>query len=132
MNQQSRVADGYQQHREGAPAQAQAAEPLKILLAESAGATRQRMQQVLRGHDYHVTCVEDGFEVLCRLPELRPDILMMSCALPRLSGAQVCTLLRQSPDFSGLRIVRAAKFPGFRQCRARGGGRLPAQAVSQQ
>jgi twitching motility two-component system response regulator PilG len=111
MNQQSRVAEGHHHNRGGALPQA--AEPLKILLAESAGATRQRMQQVLKGHHYHVTCVADGFEVLCRLPELRPDILMMSFALPRLSGAQVCTLLRQSPDFSDLRIVLLSEQPNF-------------------
>jgi twitching motility two-component system response regulator PilG len=79
--------------------------PLKVLLAEPTRVFREIMDKVLRQQGYQVVCVNDGFEVLCRLPELRPDLLMLSAALPRLTGPQICSLLRQSPDFKGLRVI---------------------------
>ncbi|ALO45101.1 hypothetical protein PS2015_414 [Pseudohongiella spirulinae] len=82
-----------------------AEKPLKILLADEAPLVRDRMQQVLQAQGYEVVCASDGFDVLCRLPEWRPDLLMLASSLPRLSGGQVCSLLRQSPDFKELRVV---------------------------
>jgi twitching motility two-component system response regulator PilG len=79
--------------------------PLRILLADEAPLVRDRMQQVLQAQGYEVVCASDGFDVLCRLPEWRPDLLMLASSLPRLSGGQVCALLRQSPDFKELRVV---------------------------
>jgi twitching motility two-component system response regulator PilG len=79
--------------------------PLKVLLAEPARVFREIMDKVLRQQGYQVVCVNDGFEVLCRLPELRPDVLLLSTALPRLTGPQICSLLRQSPDFKALRVI---------------------------
>lgn len=78
---------------------------LKVLLAEPSRAFREVMEKVLHQQGYDVVCVNDGFEVLCRLPELRPDLLLLSSTLPRLSGPQVCSLLRQSPDFHSLRVI---------------------------
>lgn len=79
--------------------------PLRILLADEVPLLRDRMQQVLQAQGYEVVCASDGFDVLCRLPEWRPDLLMLASSLPRLSGGQVCSLLRQSPDFRELRVV---------------------------
>lgn len=84
---------------------AKAEKPLRILLADEAPLVRDRMQQVLQSQGYEVVCASDGFDVLCRLPEWRPDLLMLASSLPRLSGGQVCALLRQSPDFKDLRVV---------------------------
>lgn len=79
--------------------------PLRILLADEVPLVRDRMQQVLQAQGYEVVCASDGFDVLCRLPEWRPDLLMLASSLPRLSGGQVCSLLRQSPDFRQLRVI---------------------------
>jgi len=87
---------------------ASAEKPLKVLLAESSPAVRGSMEQVLRHQGYEVICASDGFDVLCRLPEWRPDLLLMACSLPRLTGSQVCSLLRQSPDFRHLRVILLA------------------------
>lgn len=79
--------------------------PVKVLLAESGGVVRERMAGILRQQGFEVMLAEDGFDVLCRLPELRPDLLLMATTLPRLTGQQVCALVRQSPDFSELAVI---------------------------
>jgi PleD family two-component response regulator len=51
---------------------------LKVLLAEPGGAVRERMAGILEQQGFEVMLAEDGFDVLCRLPELRPDLLLMA------------------------------------------------------
>src|SRR5690606_23823316 len=52
-----------------------------------------------------IVAVRDGFDVICRLPGIRPDLLLMSSELPRLNGLQICALLRQCPDYRELPVV---------------------------
>lgn len=78
---------------------------LRVLLAEHGGAVRERMAGILEQQGFEVMLAEDGFDVLCRLPELRPDLLLMATTLPRLTGQQVCALVRQSPDFNKLTVI---------------------------
>jgi len=91
--------------RAGLYQQSAAARPLRVLLADAGQTVRERMGEMLRQQGFDVVTASDGFEVLCRLPEIRPDLLLMSVALPRLSGTQVCSLIRQSPDFRALAVV---------------------------
>lgn len=79
--------------------------PLRVLLADAGALLREQLTVMLSETRCQVLTAADGFEVLCRLPELRPDILLIASDLPRLSGIQVCALLRQSPDFSGLPVL---------------------------
>ncbi|GGG50460.1 hypothetical protein GCM10011403_04510 [Pseudohongiella nitratireducens] len=76
----------------------------RIILAESDDLCRKRMQGILEDQGFKVFSVADGFELICRIPEWRPDILMASVDLPRLTGPQVCALLQQCPDYQHLPI----------------------------
>lgn len=77
----------------------------RILLADSSDLLCEQVTAMLADVDCELVTVRDGFEVLCRLPGIQPDLLLISSELPRLSGLQVCSLLRQSPDFSSLPVV---------------------------
>lgn len=81
----------------------------RVLLADTGALLCQQVTAMLSAMMPAPGCevihAADGFEVLCRLPELRPDVLVLAADLPRLSGIQVCTLLRQSPDFATLPVL---------------------------
>lgn len=79
--------------------------PFRVLLADAGHHVRERLTGLLEQQAVEVLTAEDGFDVLCRLPELRPDLLLVASALPRLSGAQVCSLVRQCPDFRNLTVI---------------------------
>ena len=79
--------------------------PFRVLLADSGHHVRERLTGLLEQQSLEVMTAEDGFDVLCRLPELRPDLLLLASKLPRLSGTQVCSLLRQCPDFRQLTVI---------------------------
>lgn len=79
--------------------------PFRVLLAESGHHVRERLAGLLAEQAVEVLTADDGFDVLCRLPELRPDLLLLASGLPRLSGTQVCSLVRQCPDFRDLTVI---------------------------
>ncbi len=80
-------------------------QPVRVLLADTGELLRQQLTAMLSDANCEVMAAADGFDVLCRLPELRPDVLLIASDLPRLSGIQVCSLLRQSPDFATLPVL---------------------------
>lgn len=82
-----------------------ALKPCRILLADSGDLLCTQVQAMLASTECEIVAVKDGFEALCRLPGIRPDLLLIASELPRLSGLQVCALLRQSPDFNTLPVV---------------------------
>tara|TARA_R100001039_G_C1853694_1_gene115088 strand:- start:3356 stop:3802 length:447 start_codon:yes stop_codon:yes gene_type:complete len=79
--------------------------PFRVLLADAGLQLRERLADLLTQQTVEVLTADDGFDVLCRLPELRPDLLLLASALPRLSGTQVCSLVRQCPDFRELTVI---------------------------
>lgn len=82
-----------------------AVQPCRILLADSSECLTEQLGAMLAPSQCELVAVRDGFDVLCRLPGIQPDLLLISSELPRLSGWQVCALLRQSPDFKHLPVV---------------------------
>lgn len=81
------------------------ARPFRVLLADAGLQLRERLADLLNQQSVEVLTADDGFDVLCRLPELRPDLLLLANALPRLTGTQVCSLVRQCPDFRDLTVI---------------------------
>lgn len=79
--------------------------PFRVLLADSGRQLREQLSGLLAPQAVEVLTADDGFDVLCRLPELRPDLLLVASDLPRLSGTQVCALVRQCPDFKSLTVI---------------------------
>ena len=45
-----------------------------------------------------VTCVvHDGYTALARVPEFKPDVILLDLGMPGLDGNETCKLLRQQP-----------------------------------
>lgn len=57
----------------------------------------------LEGFDVHQA--HDGQECLEVVPTLRPDVITMDVAMPRLDGFTAATRLRNDPDTAGIPIV---------------------------
>ena len=79
--------------------------PCRILLADSSERFCEHLSAMLADIHCEIVAVHDGFDAICRLPGIRPDLMLVASELPRLSGLQICALLRQCPDFSALPVV---------------------------
>lgn len=79
--------------------------PIKVLLVDDSRAIRHSARQILEEADCHITVAEDGFDALCRVAGLRPDIIFMDIMMPDLDGFQACALIRASPEFGAIPVV---------------------------
>ncbi len=78
-----------------------------VLIVEDSPEVRAGLQIALEGQGYTVVSEGDGREGIKTFRETRPDIVLLDINMPRLSGIDVCTLIRNESDvpvimFSGI------------------------------
>ena len=79
--------------------------PIRIMLADDHPLIREAIGNLIKGApDFELVGeAADGKECLARVPELRPDILVLDIAMPEMNGEQVTRELRRR--FPELKIV---------------------------
>jgi twitching motility two-component system response regulator PilG len=78
---------------------------LKVLLVDDSRTIRESACGLLEGSGCQLTLAENGFDALCRVAAVRPDIVFMDINMPELDGIQACALLKASDGFAGIPVV---------------------------
>ena len=78
-----------------------------VLIVEDSADVRAGLQIALESQGYEVRAASDGREGINMFRESQPDIALLDIRMPRLSGIDVCTLIRNESDvpiimFSGV------------------------------
>lgn len=60
---------------------------------------------VLRKADYNVVEARNGEEAIAAIRQHRPELVFMDVMMPKVSGFEVCTQIKQDPDLKQTRIV---------------------------
>jgi len=76
-----------------------------ILIVEDDLVLAQLHQQALTFVGHTVDLVYDGESAITYLSEMRPDLILLDMHLPKLSGYEIITQIRQNPDLADLKIV---------------------------
>jgi DNA-binding response OmpR family regulator len=63
------------------------------------------LEYILEAEGYDVKVARDGEEALQLAEELRPDLILLDVAMPRMDGYDVCRQLRQSQTLSSIKVV---------------------------
>ena len=63
------------------------------------------VESILHGHGYTVLCAPDGEEALRVVESRRVDLLLLDVMMPKMSGFELCRLLRARPETQLLPIV---------------------------
>jgi DNA-binding NarL/FixJ family response regulator len=74
--------------------------PVRVLIADDHQFVRQAIARVLSSSSWVEVCgeVANGNEILARVAELRPDLVLLDVSMPGANGLEVARLLRrQSP-----------------------------------
>ena len=88
------------------------AQALKIMVVDDSHTIRKTAQTLLSKEGHTVICIEDGFEALTKVAEIRPDIIFMDVMMPRLDGYDTCQIIKASPDFKDTPIVMLSSKDG--------------------
>lgn len=78
-----------------------------VLIVEDSADVRSGLQIALESQGYQVQAAVDGRDGIKQFRESRPDIALLDIRMPRMSGIDVCTLIRHESDvpvimFSGV------------------------------
>lgn len=68
---------------------------MKVMLADDAADLRAVVGRIMVEDDHAFCGVGDGTEVLARLDEERPDIIILDIAMPHMDGFETCQRLRR-------------------------------------
>lgn len=94
---------------------------VKILLAEDNPADVYLIEEALREHQipFEITVAEDGEAAIGMIVagKLRPDLIMLDLNMPKRSGGEVLTLLREQPHCRTLPVIvlTSSDSPGDRE-----------------
>ncbi len=90
------------------------AEPKLILMAEDDPDIQLVARLALKKAGYRVIAVSNGVELLARVEQERPDIVLLDWMMPEMDGPATCARLRENPATAGIPIVfMTAKSQGF-------------------
>lgn len=87
---------------------------LHVLLAEDDPDIRLVARLALKKAGYRVTATENGRQLLERLAEERPDVVLLDWMMPEMDGAETCRRIKENPDTRDIAVVfMTAKSQGF-------------------
>ncbi len=95
----------------------------KILLADDSITIQKVVELTFSEGDYQVVCVSNGAQALKRIPEVRPDIVLLDVIMPERNGYEVCEQIKRSPATSGIPVLLlTGTFEPFDKKRAEAAG----------
>ncbi len=79
--------------------------PGKIFVVEDEPRLASLLADYLRQAGYEPHCIGDGGEVVSRVREQAPDLVLLDVMLPLIDGFELCRTIRADPALSQTRIV---------------------------
>ena len=77
----------------------------KVLVVDDSASLRRSACGILEQAGCRVFQAENGFDALCRLAFVRPDIVFMDIVMPGLDGLEACALMHASVEFGAVPVV---------------------------
>jgi two-component system alkaline phosphatase synthesis response regulator PhoP len=77
----------------------------KILIAEDEPSIVAAVEFLLQRNGYEVRVARNGEEALKAVESERPDLVVLDVMMPVKSGYEVCTRIREHPDFRHTKVI---------------------------
>ncbi|MFZ5862365.1 MAG: ATP-binding protein [Nitrospirota bacterium] len=76
-----------------------------VLVADDSETDREALRASLVGKGYTVLAAKDGMEALDLVRTHKPGLVVTDLMMPRLSGAELCRLLKEDPDTASIPVI---------------------------
>ena len=81
------------------------AQSRRVAVVDDEPASREALCALLTAEDLDIIAVSSGRELLRRMPELAPDVILLDVMMPELDGYSVCRELKQSVAFQHIPVI---------------------------
>ena len=78
---------------------------MKILIADDSATIIEVVRFLLETRGHEVIATSDGVEAIARAYETQPDLILLDIEMPKMTGYQVCRLLKSDDLTSGIPII---------------------------
>lgn len=82
-----------------------------VLVVDDNPDLREILVEALEFVGFRTASAADGVEALAAIKRLRPDVVLMDLALPRMGGIEVTRVLKASPKTRTIPIIAVSEFP---------------------
>lgn len=79
--------------------------PLRILIVEDEPLIADNLVALLSARGHRAATARDGADAIARARKSPPDLVLLDVMLPRMSGFDVCQLLRADPKTAKIKII---------------------------
>jgi len=86
--------------------------PSKILIVDDEQSMRLQLESKLAGENYQITLLSSGKELLDKLPEMIPDLIILDLMMPQIDGFEVCRRLKKHNQFQHIPIILVTALEG--------------------
>jgi len=77
----------------------------KILIVDDDVTVTELMKAVVSMEGFEPTIVNDSTRAIEAVHSVNPDVITLDIMMPKLSGLQLCTLIREDPKFANIPIL---------------------------
>lgn len=77
----------------------------KVLIAEDERAIAEFIEALLNLNNYQTVIAANGREAVDKARDVFPDLVLLDIMMPKLSGLDVCKILREDPAFKSTKIM---------------------------
>ncbi len=84
-----------------------------ILVVDDSATVRKLISGKLEKGGHEVFCAEDGVQALELLQHLKPDLILLDIAMPRMDGYQVCKQIRATSSIKDVPVIMISGKDGF-------------------
>lgn len=96
---------------------------IKVLIIDDSETIRRTAETLLNKSGYEVGVAEDGFQAFSAIVDFKPDIIFLDIMMPKLDGYQVCSVIKNNPDYEHIPVIMlSSKNDLFDQARGRVAG----------
>lgn len=82
-----------------------AAEPLKVLIVDDSISVRYSLSRLLEGQKYQPHQAIDGVDAVEKLPEVKPDVIILDIEMPRMNGYEFMAILRSNENYRDTPVI---------------------------
>ncbi|MFZ1767987.1 MAG: response regulator [Caldilinea sp.] len=77
----------------------------RVIVVDDESSSREGLCALLTAEDLDIQALSSGKELLRRMPELAPDVILLDVMMPEMDGYAVCRELKQSVAFQHIPVI---------------------------